>query len=137
MDLYSVSKRSEIMSKIGSKNTKLEIMVRKILFANGFRYRVNDKRYPGKPDIFLPKYKTAIFIHGCFWHGHQCAAGRLPSTRVEFWKNKINSNIDRDYCNLELLKKMGFQVIIVWQCDLKNKQAQNITLTNLINKLRN
>ncbi len=84
------------MSKVLGKETKPEILVRKFLFEKGFRYRKNDKRYPGKPDIVLPKYKTVIFIHGCFWHGHNCSAGKLPETKKEFWQNKIDSNIVRD-----------------------------------------
>ena len=95
-DIFSKQKRSEIMSKISGKETKPEILVRKFLFANGYRFRKNDKRYLGKPDIVLPKYKTIIFIHGCFWHGHNCLAGKLPETRKEFWKEKINGNIERD-----------------------------------------
>lgn len=79
-DIFTKQKRSEIMSRVRNKDTKLEIIVRKFLFANGFRYRKNDKRYPGKPDIVLPKYKTIVFIHGCFWHGHDCKAGALPKS---------------------------------------------------------
>jgi DNA mismatch endonuclease (patch repair protein) len=89
------------MSKISGKETKPEILVRKFLFANGFRYRKNDKRSPGKPDIVLPKYKTVIFIHGCFWHGHNCPARKLPETRKEFWRKKIQENIDRDNRKVE------------------------------------
>ncbi len=85
------------MSKVSGKETKPEIIVRKFLFAQGFRYRKNDKRFPGKPDIVLPKYKTAIFVHGCFWHGHQnCKKSALPQTNYEFWKNKIQRNTERD-----------------------------------------
>lgn len=95
-DIYSKNKRSKIMSKISGKETKYEILVRKFLFEKGFRYRKNDKRLPGRPDIVLPKYKTIIFVHGCFWHGHYCKAAKLPETNKEFWENKINSNIERD-----------------------------------------
>lgn len=124
------------MSKIGSKNTKLEMIVRKILFANGFRYRINDKRYPGKPDIVLPKYKTIIFVNGCFWHGHNCPATKLPSIRSNFWFNKINTNKIRDEANLKKLNKLGFKVITIWQCELSNRELINQTLHNLINKLK-
>ena len=120
-DIYSKNKRSRIMSKISGKETKYEILVRKFLFRKGFRYRKNDKRLPGRPDIVLPKYKTIIFIHGCFWHGHHCKAGKLPETNKEFWENKINSNIERDKKNQHKLEKLGWKIIIIWQCKLKNK----------------
>ena len=136
-DIFNKEKRSKIMSGISGKETKPEILVRKFLFANGFRYRKNDKRYPGKPDIVLPKYKTIIFIHGCFWHGHHCPAGKLPETRKEFWKNKINGNIERDKKNILELKKQGWNVIVIWQCELKNKTIKEKTLNELINTLHN
>jgi len=119
------------MSKISGKETKPEIQVRKFLFAQGFRYRKNDKRYPGKPDIVLPKYKTVIFIHGCFWHGHNCKRGNLPETRRIFWENKISGNIARDKRNKKELEKLGWNVEIIWQCELSN----NIKVKNTIIKL--
>ncbi len=137
MDLYPEAKRSEIMAKIGARNTKPEILVRKFLFSKGFRYRVNDKRYPGKPDILLPKYKTVVFVHGCFWHGHNCPAGKLPTTRKEFWEAKIESNIERDIRNTQLLKDMGFKVISIWQCELKNKILLQSTMSTLAKELTN
>ena len=109
------------MSKISGTETKPEILVRKYLFANGFRFRKNDKQYPGKPDIVLPKYKTVIFVHGCYWHGHNCPAGKLPETNKDFWREKINGNIERDKKNKLELEKQGWYVITVWQCELKNK----------------
>ncbi len=136
-DIFTKQKRSEIMSKISGKETKPEIQVRKFLFANGFRYRKNDKRYPGKPDIVLPKYKTAIFIHGCFWHGHDCPAGKLPETRKEFWENKIKGNIKRDKKNKIEMEKQGWKVITIWQCELKNKRIREKTLKDLLNILHN
>lgn len=122
-DIYSKWKRSEIMSQISGTETKPEILVRKYLFSKGFRFRKNDKRLPGRPDIVLPKYKTIIFIHGCFWHGHHCKAAKLPETNKEFWENKINSNIERDKNNQLLLEKLNWKIIIVWQCELKNKKS--------------
>ena len=136
-DIYTKQKRSEIMSKISGKETKPEILVRKFLFINGFRYRKNDKRYPGKPDIVLPKYKTVIFVHGCFWHGHNCPAGKLPETRKEFWEEKINGNIERDKKIKLKLEKQNWKIITIWQCELKNKGIREETLKNLINKLHN
>lgn len=128
-DIFSSEKRSEIMSKISGKDTKPEIRVRKYLFANGFRYRKNVKELSGKPDIVLPKYKTVIFIHGCFWHGHNCKAGKLPATRNEFWKKKITANKERDNRNIESLRNKGWKAIVIWQCEVKRKEL-------LIKKMR-
>lgn len=119
------------MSKISGKNTKPEILVRKFLFKQGFRYRVNDKRYPGKPDIVLPKYKIVIFVHGCFWHGHFCERGNLPETNREFWENKISNTKKRDERNKRELEIMGWKVLIIWQCELRNK----ILLKSCLDKL--
>jgi len=136
-DIYSKNKRSQIMSKISGKETKPEILVRKFLFEKGFRYRKNDKRYPGKPDIVLPKYKTVIFVHGCFWHGHNCSAGKLPETKKEFWQNKIDSNVARDKKNQHELKNLGWKVIVVWQCELKNKKIRTEKLKKIEQKIQN
>lgn len=136
-DIYSKNKRSRIMSKISGKETKYEILVRKFLFEKGFRYRKNDKRLPGRPDIVLPKYKTIIFIHGCFWHGHHCKAGKLPETNKEFWENKINSNIERDKNNQLILGKLGWKIIIIWQCELKNKKIITEKLKGIEQKIQN
>lgn len=121
MDIYSSSKRSEIMSKISGKETQPEILVRRYLFAEGFRYRKNVKYLPGKPDIVLLKYKTVIFVHGCFWHSHTCKAAVLPKTRKEFWEEKIGKTKERDKKNQGDLILQGWKVIVIWQCDLKNK----------------
>jgi DNA mismatch endonuclease (patch repair protein) len=120
------------MSKISGTETKPEILVRKYLFSKGFRYRKNHKKLPGKPDIVLNKYNTVVFIHGCFWHGHKnCKAAKLPETRKEFWKAKIDSNKKRDIKNIAELTKLGWRVITIWQCELK-KQNKNATLDKLI-----
>lgn len=124
-DIFSKDKRSDIMSKISNKNTKPEILVRKYLFAKGFRFRINDKRFPGKPDILLPKYKTAIFVNGCFWHGHEgCKYHVLPKTNTEFWQNKIERNRKRDMEERQQLTSMGWHCITVWECQLKPKVRQ-------------
>lgn len=136
-DIFTKEKRSEIMSKISVKETKPEILVRKFLFENGFRYRKNDKRYPGKPDILLPKHKTIIFINGCFWHGHNCPAGKLPETRKGFWEEKINGNIERDRKNKMELEKQGWKIITIWQCGLKNKTVRGKTFNELLNAIHN
>jgi len=134
-DIYTKQKRSEIMSKISGKETKPEVLVRKFLFANGFRFRKNDTRFPGKPDIVLPKYKTVIFIHGCFWHGHNCPAGKLPETNKEFWEKKIRDNVLRDKKNIELLKNQGWRVITIWQCEIKNISTREKTFKKLLKKV--
>jgi len=107
------------MSTISGKETKPEIIVRKFLFSEGFRYRKNDKRYPGRPDIVLPKHKTAIFVHGCFWHGHNCKAGKLPDTNREFWEKKIGDTRKRDKKKRKELESNGWKVITIWNCEIK------------------
>ncbi|MDN5204536.1 DNA mismatch endonuclease Vsr [Fulvivirgaceae bacterium BMA10] len=136
-DIYNKSKRSHIMAKISGKETKPEILVRKFLYRKGFRYRKNDKRLPGKPDVVLPRYQTAIFVHGCFWHGHRCKAGKLPETRKEFWTKKIEDTKIRDKKNQKELKHLGWKIIIVWQCELKNKAIRETKLLELINEISN
>lgn len=130
-DIFSQTKRSDIMSKISSKDTKPEILVRKFLFSKGFRYRINVKTLPGKPDIVLPKYKTIIFVNGCFWHGHNCKKGKLPSSNTDFWKEKISNNKSRDAKNFDLLVKLGWKVIIIWQCEISKIDNR----TKILNKL--
>ena len=126
------------MSKIRSKKTKPEELVRKYLFSKGFRYRINDKRYPGTPDIVLPKYHTIIFVNGCFWHGHEnCKAAKLPKTNTELWKNKILNNIARDKINIEKLKNEKWKVIIIWQCEINTKNNREKRLELLINEINN
>lgn len=119
-DRLSVKDRSELMAKIKNKNTSIEIRVRKWMFSRGFRYRINVKKLPGSPDIVLNKYKCAIFLNGCFWHGHNCPDGHLPKSNIEFWKNKINRNIERDMKCKQELENLGWNVIILWECELKN-----------------
>lgn len=124
MDVHSKEVRSYNMSCIKGKGTKPEEMVRKYLFSQGFRYRKNDKRLPGTPDIVLPKYKTAIFINGCFWHGHEgCKYFVWPKNNAEFWKAKILQNIERDKRDFERLENAGWKVIVVWECQLKKARS--------------
>lgn len=123
------------MSKISGKDTKPEILVRKYLFSKGFRFRKNVKDLPGKPDILLPKYKTIIFINGCFWHGHEnCKKATLPATNNKFWREKISGNIIRDKKNIQKLREMGYKVIIVWQCELTSN-FRKATLSNLLTEI--
>jgi DNA mismatch endonuclease (patch repair protein) len=135
-DIFPKQKRSDIMSHISGKETKPEILVRKFLFANGFRFRKNVKNLSGKPDIVLPKHKTVIFIHGCFWHGHTCKRGAFPTTNVEFWKTKIDGNIERDERNVSVLGKQGWKVIVIWQCEIKNIELLNKRLKKLPSEIK-
>lgn len=135
-DVHTKEQRSYNMSRIKGKDTKPEMLVRKFLHANGYRYRLHDKRLPGKPDIVLPKYKTVIFIHGCFWHGHSgCRYYVVPKTRTEWWLNKINRNIANDYKAIKTLKKDRWKIITLWECDLKPVKAQK-TLSMLLKRLQ-
>ncbi|MBS8275695.1 DNA mismatch endonuclease Vsr [Thalassospira tepidiphila] len=120
-DVVSQAKRSEMMSGIRATDTKPEMMLRKALHARGFRYRLYDKRLPGKPDIVLPKYNAVIFVHGCFWHGHDCHLFKMPQTRTEFWREKIEGNRTRDARNRKLLLDAGWRVADVWECAVKGK----------------
>ena len=125
------------MSQVKGKNTKPELLVRKYLFAKGLRYKLHDKKLPGKPDIVLPKYQTVVFIHGCFWHGHEnCQRATVPKTRTEFWLNKIEGNKKRDKQNIELLEKSGWKVFVVFGCELK-KSIQEQTLNSILNNMQN
>lgn len=134
-DIFSKNKRSKIMSKISSKNTKPEIILRKALFEKGYRYRINYKKLPGSPDIVLPKYKTVIFVHGCFWHAHpNCKDAHLPKTNIEFWRNKINSNIERDKRTTQQLMSLGWNIIIVWECEIKKKNMASL-ISGIISSL--
>jgi DNA mismatch endonuclease (patch repair protein) len=126
-DKVTKEKRSEIMSKTKGKETTIEILVRKYLFNKGFRYRKNDKRLPGSPDIVLPKYKTAIFVQGCFWHGHEsCKHFKIPKTHTEFWTSKISRNIERDKSNLSKLMDLGWNVVVVWECELRKNPEKRL-----------
>jgi len=134
-DVHEPKIRSYNMSQIKAKNTKPELVVRKFLFANGFRYRLNQKDLPGKPDIVLKKYKTAIFVNGCFWHGHKgCKYFVLPKTRTEWWLQKIKGTQKRDRKAEIELNILGWRVITIWECELKPKKKDE-TLKNLISKL--
>lgn len=126
------------MSKIRSTGTKPEEMVRKYLFSKGLRYRKNVKTLPGKPDIVLPKYKTIVFINGCFWHGHQdCRYFVMPKSNTEYWISKISNNINRDKTTYESLSALGWNILIVWECELKNDKRTNTLEYLYHNILRN
>ena len=120
-DNHSKEVRSMNMSRIRSTNSKPEEIVRKYLFSKGFRYRKNVKKLPGCPDIVLPKYKTVIFVNGCFWHKHDCPRFVWPSSNQEYWKPKILRNVERDKNNCRELSSKGWNVITIWECELKKK----------------
>lgn len=120
-DVFTPGKRSEVMSRIRSRDTQPELVVRRGLHALGFRYRVNDQRLPGRPDLVLPKFRAVILVNGCFWHGHDCHLFRLPGTRRDFWQQKIAANKERDANNVRLLTEAGWRVMIVWECALKGR----------------
>jgi DNA mismatch endonuclease (patch repair protein) len=131
-DVHSKEIRSYNMSRIRAKNTKPELIVRKFLFANGYRYRLHDKRLPGKPDLVFPKLKIVIFINGCFWHGHEdCRYFVVPKTRTDFWVNKIDANKLNDLKAQKLLIKSGWRIINIWECELKKTLIES-TLENLL-----
>ncbi len=122
-DVFSKEQRSRIMSRIHGTNTKPELEVRKRLHSMGFRYRLHYSKLPGKPDIALPKYKKVIFVHGCFWHGHQdCKRSKPPSSNVEFWSAKIGRTVERDRQNREALVHLGWQALTIWSCEIRNKE---------------
>ncbi|WP_293759476.1 very short patch repair endonuclease [uncultured Aquitalea sp.] len=123
MDRVSASKRSEIMRKVRQKDTSAELAVRKLLFALGYRYRLHDRRLPGTPDVVFPGRKKIIFVHGCFWHGHEnCPKARLPKSNIEYWSTKVANNILRDTQVQEELRQQGWGVLIVWQCQIKAQE---------------
>ena len=137
MDVHSKVVRSYNLSRIKGKDTKPEILVRKFLFTKGLRYRLHDKKMAGKPDIVLAKYRTVVFIHGCFWHGHEgCKYFVLPKTRTDWWLSKINKNKEKDNDTILKLNKEGWHAIVVWECDLKSKKKQEV-LNDLYKKIVN
>ena len=132
-DIVDRKTRSRMMSGIKGKNTKPELLIRKALFARGFRYRLHDKKLPGKPDLVLPKYKAVISIHGCFWHGHNCHLFKWPKSNQEFWENKLNSNIKNDKKNSTLLLDIGWRVMTIWECATKGKER--IELEEIVSRI--
>lgn len=116
-DVFDERKRSEIMSRIRSTDTKPELVVRRLLFASGFRYRLHDKRLPGRPDVVLPRWRTVVLVHGCFWHSHQgCSRSATPSRNHEFWVEKLKGNKARDELVCRRLQELGWRVLVVWEC---------------------
>lgn len=134
MDIVDESTRSRMMSAIGGRNTKPEIIVRKFLHARGFRFRLHVKDLPGRPDIVLPKWKACVFVHGCFWHRHaNCRYATTPKTRPEFWAEKFRENVARDQRNLDALQAAGWRCHVIWECELKSSDDR---LEQLVNQLK-
>ena len=138
MDTLTLSLRSHCMSRIRGKNTKPEILVRKGLHARGFRFRLHNKKLPGRPDIVLPKYGVAIMVNGCFWHGHKgCQYATKPKSNVEFWETKIARNRHRDEVTTAHLEALGWTVITIWECELRNSSQLDERLNALVEEIRN
>lgn len=138
MDTVTSEQRSKNMSAIRSKDTKPEIYFRKLLFSRGYRYRVNSKQVPGHPDIYLRKYNTAIFIHGCFWHRHEnCKYAYMPKSNVEFWKRKFNANINRDAVVQEELRAGGIKCLIVWECTVRQMKKNREVCEKCVETVEN
>ena len=135
-DTHTPEVRSYNMSRIRSNDTKPELKVRKYLFSRGFRYRKNIRDLPGCPDIVLPKYRTVIFVQGCFWHMHNCGRFRWPSTNKEYWERKIHNNVERDHTKKEQLQSLGWKVLEVWECELKRKSFEE-TMNRIIQEICN
>lgn len=136
MDSLTPSQRSERMSRIRDKNTKPELLVRRYLHAKGFRYRLHRKDLPGKPDLVFSRYNAVILVQGCFWHGHECQKGRVPGTRSDFWRTKIETNRARDALSRARLEARGWRVLEVWECDLYAGGRRERTLDALVQALR-
>lgn len=136
-DVHSKEVRSYNMSRIKGKNTKPELLVRKFLFSQGIRYRLHDIKLPGKPDMVFPKYKTVLFIHGCFWHGHEgCKYYVVPKTRTDWWLAKIKGNKNKDAVSSVRLQQLEWKIIIIWECELKTGKT-DITLQKILNEFIN
>jgi len=125
-DVFSREKRSEIMSKIRSKDTKPEMVIRKGLHRMGYRYSLHVKRLPGKPDIYLRKYNTVIEVKGCFWHGHDCYKHKEPKSNIDYWTEKFRKNKERDELNKKKLLEKGLNLLIVWECSIKGKTSWDL-----------
>lgn len=132
-DIVGPETRSRMMSGIRGKDTKPEMLLRRGLHAAGFRYRLHDRRLPGRPDLVLPKHKAIIFVHGCFWHGHDCSLFKWPSSRADFWREKIGANVRRDLRAEGALEEQGWRIAVVWECALRPKGAA----MNVVNRLAN
>ena len=128
--------RSENMARVKNKNTKPEIFLRKLLWHRGFRYRTNCKNLPGSPDIYIPKHKAAVFVNGCFWHMHEnCKYSSIPKNNHDFWKDKLEENVERDKKNYAQLESIGIKVIVVWGCEIKQMMKEESVLEKIIKSI--
>lgn len=135
MDVYGKRKRSEIMAHVKGRDTGPELLVRAIVHSLGYRFRLYRRDLPGNPDITLPKHRKVIFVHGCFWHGHKrCPRSARPSTNIAFWRKKLDSNIDRDRRNIGQLRKDGWRVLVVWQCQTRKPETLKRALSKFLNE---
>jgi len=131
MDVLTPDQRRRCMTRIKARNTKPEVVLRKQLFALGFRYRLHDRALPGTPDIVFPKFHAAVFVHGCFWHGHECALFTVPATNTEFWMAKIGVNRARDAGAVRALRDLGWRVLTVWECTLRGREKLPLNILAL------
>lgn len=135
-DVFPQEKRSWIMSRVKGENTSAEIKVRSLTHRLGYRFRLHKKDLPGKPDLVFPSQKKVIFVHGCFWHGHECARGaRIPKANREYWIDKIGKNVERDKRNYILLDSLGWKVLVIWECECKVREELEQTITNFLVRL--
>lgn len=137
-DVHDPETRSRNMAAIRSRDTKPEMMIRKALHASGLRYRLNVRALPGKPDIVLPRHRAVVFVHGCFWHRHECELFRWPASRTEFWRDKLNGNVARDMTTADALDKAGWRQAVIWECALKGRKKPDFqeTMQRLIAWIR-
>jgi len=134
-DVFSTEKRSWIMSQVRSQDTSPEIKVRSITHRLGYRFRLHRKDLPGKPDLVFPSCKKVIFVHGCFWHGHGCSrGGRIPKTNTKYWIDKISKNVERDQKNKVALKSLGWEILIIWECDLKDPEKVMLNIDEYLSE---
>ncbi len=134
-DIMTPAQRSERMSRIRSRDTKPEMLVRRFLHGKGFRFRLHVRDLPGRPDLVLPKYGAVVFVEGCFWHGHSCQKGRIPGTNPVFWQSKVAVNQARDKRNHRLLRREGWRVIRIWECQLARNRTRNVALARLVSRI--
>ncbi len=136
MDTLTPTERSARMSLIGSRDTKPELLVRKAVWAAGYRYRLYAKDLPGRPDLVLPRLRTVVFVHGCYWHAHTCQRGRIPEQNSDMWRGKFTKNKTRDVRNVRLLRKQGWSVVTVWECSLATLRSRESAIRRLLSFLR-
>lgn len=135
MDTRTPEQRRRIMQAVKSRNTKPELLVRSLLHRMGYRFRLHHRNLPGRPDIVLPKHRKAIFVHGCFWHAHGCAKGQPPKSRQDYWLPKLAANVSRDRAKIAELERLGFDVLVVWQCETKDDVSLALRLQAFVDEL--